>query len=245
MTGADLLLAAAMFAGAVLYSSVGHAGSSAYLAIMALFGIPPAVMRPTALVLNVLVASLTSTRYIRAGFFRWRVLWPFLAGALPFAFLGGSLQLSGGFYKPLVGAVLLFAAARLLWPRALARAEEPHDPPILPALVIGAGVGLLSGLTGTGGGIFLSPVILFLGWSAPKTTSGVAAVFILCNSIAGLAGNLASVQHLPPMLPLYAAAVLAGALVGTTLGIRFRNPGVLKALGLVEIVAGAKLFGLF
>jgi uncharacterized membrane protein YfcA len=159
--------------------------------------------------------------------------------------LGGSLQLSGGFYKPLVGAVLLFAAARLLWPRALAGAEEPHDPPIVPALFIGAAVGLLSGLTGTGGGIFLSPVILFLGWSAPKTTSGVAAVFILCNSIAGLAGNLSSVQHLPPMLPLYAAAVLSGALVGTTLGIRFRNPGVLKALGLVEIVAGAKLFGLF
>jgi uncharacterized membrane protein YfcA len=245
LTSADLLLAAAMLAGAVLYSSVGHAGSSAYLAIMALFGIPPAVMRPTALVLNVLVASLTSTRYIRAGFFRWRVLWPFLAGSLPFAFLGGSLQLSGGFYKPLVGAVLLFAAARLLWPRALAGAEEPHDPPIIPALFIGAAVGLLSGLTGTGGGIFLSPVILFLGWSAPKTTSGVAAVFILCNSIAGLAGNLSSVQHLPAMLPLYAAAVLSGALVGTTLGIRFRNPGVLKALGLVEIVAGAKLFGLF
>jgi uncharacterized membrane protein YfcA len=245
LTSADLLLAAAMFAGAVLYSSVGHAGSSAYLAIMALFGVPPAVMRPTALVLNVLVASVTSTRYIRAGQFRWRVAWPFLAGALPFAFLGGSLQLAGGFYKPLVGAVLLLAAARLLWPRAIKSAEEPHDPPILLALVIGAGIGLLSGLTGTGGGIFLSPVLLFLGWSAPKTTSGVAAVFILSNSIAGLAGNLASVQHLPPMLPLYAAAVLAGALVGTTLGIRFRNPGVLKALGLVEIVAGAKLFGLF
>ncbi len=245
MTTADLLLAACMFLGAVLYTSVGHAGASAYLALMALFGVSAPVMRPTALVLNILVASFTSVRYIRAGLFRWRTLWPFLIGALPFAVLGGAIQLPGEFYRPLVGAVLWLAAARLLWPRPIKTAEHPHDPPVITAALIGAGIGLLAGLTGTGGGIFLSPVLLFLGWSNPKTASGVAAAFILSNSIAGLGGNIASVQALPSSLPLYAGSVLAGALVGTTLGIRFNNTAVLKALGLVLIVAGFKLFDVF
>ena len=245
MTTADLLLAACMFLGAVLYTSVGHAGASAYLALMALFGLPPAVMRPTALVLNILVASLTSFRYGKAGLFRWRTLWPFLIGAAPFAFLGGSLQIPGDIYRPLLGAVLWLAAARLLWPREIKAAADPHDPPVLLGVAIGAGIGLLSGLTGTGGGIFLSPVLLFLGWSNPKVASGVVAVFILCNSIAGLGGNLASVQELPANLPLFAASVLAGAVVGTTLGIRFNSAVILKALGLVLVIAGFKLMGFF
>jgi len=245
LTSADLLLAACMFLGAVLYTSVGHAGASAYLALMALFGLPTAVMRPTALVLNVLVASLTSFRYGRAGLFRWRTLWPFLIGALPFAVLGGSLQLPGELYRPLVGAVLWIAAARLLWPREIKAIGVPQDPPVLVAALIGAGIGLLAGLTGTGGGIFLSPVLLFLGWSNPKTASGVVAAFILCNSIAGLSGNIASVQSLPANLPLFAGSVLAGALVGTTFGIRFKSAAVLKALGVVLIVAGFKLFDFF
>jgi uncharacterized membrane protein YfcA len=245
MTTADLLLALCMFLGAVLYTSVGHAGASAYLALMALFGVPAPVMRPTALVLNILVSSLTSFRYARAKLFRWRALWPFLLGALPLALLGGSLQLPGHWYRPLVGVVLWLAAARLLWPREIKAAAEPKDPPVWLAVPIGAAIGLLAGLTGTGGGIFLSPVLLFLGWSNPKTASGIVALFILCNSIAGLGGNVASVQALPTSLPLFAGAVIAGALVGTTFGLRFNNAYVLRALGLVEIVAGLKLFDLF
>src|SRR5688572_17418610 len=169
----NLLLLTGMFLAAMLYSSVGHAGASAYLALMALFGLPPAVMRPTALVLNILVASFTSLRYAKAGQFRWRTLWPFLIGALPFAVMGGAIKLPGDFYRPLVGIVLWIAAARLLWPRELKAAAEPRDPPVLLSALIGAGIGLLAGLTGTGGGIFLSPVLLFLGWSNPKTASGV------------------------------------------------------------------------
>ena len=164
---------------------------------------------------------------------------------MPFALLGGALQIPGDLYRPLVGAVLWVAAARLLWPREIKAAIDPKDPPVILAILIGAGIGLLSGLTGTGGGIFLSPVLLFLGWSNPKVASGVVAVFILCNSIAGLSGNIASVQQLPASLPLYAGAAFAGALVGTTLGIRFRSTIVLKALGLVEVVAGLKLMGFF
>jgi uncharacterized membrane protein YfcA len=241
----DLLLAICMAIGAALYSSVGHGGASAYLALMALFGVPATTMKPTALVLNLIVASLGSVRYLRAGQFRWRTLWPFLLGALPFAFLGGAIVLPGDIYKPLVGAVLLLSAVRLLWPREIRALRETQDPPIWLAILLGAAIGLLSGLTGTGGGIFLSPLLLFMAWSAPKPTSGVASLFILANSAAGLLGNLSSVQQLPAELPLFAGAVLLGALVGTTLGIRLQAPIILKSLGLVLIVAGVKLLGLF
>src|SRR5215204_5829019 len=109
---AELLLAACMFLGAALYTSVGHAGASAYIALMALFGIAPAIMRPTALALNILVASFTSYRYLSAGLFRWRTLWPFLIAAVPFAFVGGAIQIPGQYYRPLMGIVLLLGAAR-------------------------------------------------------------------------------------------------------------------------------------
>lgn len=245
ITTTDLLLALCMMFGAALYSSVGHAGASSYIALMALFGVPAAVMRPTALVLNIIVATLASTRFMRAGLFRWRTLWPFLLGALPLAFLGGAIQLPSHLYRPIVGVVLLCSAARLLWPRELKAATDWHDPPIWLAILCGAGIGLLSGLTGTGGGIFLSPLLLFLAWSAPKPASGVAAVFILFNSVSGLLGNLSSVQSLPPQLPLYAGAVVIGGLVGTTLGIRLATPLILRCLGLVLVVAGAKLIGVY
>lgn len=241
----DLLLALCMGIGAALYSSVGHAGASAYLALMALWGVPAGSMKPTALVLNIIVAAFGSARFIRAGLFRWRTLWPFLLGAMPFAFIGGALKLPGEVYRPLVGIVLLLSAARLLWPREIRALRETHDPPVWLATLLGAGIGLLSGLTGTGGGIFLSPLLLFMAWSAPKPTSGVASLFILFNSAAGLLGNLASVEQLPANLPLFAGSVLTGALVGTTLGIRLQAPIVLKALGLVLIVAGVKLLGLY
>jgi uncharacterized membrane protein YfcA len=124
-----IALAACMFLGAVLYTSVGHAGASAYIALMALFGIAPTVMRPTALALNILVASFTAARYLRAGLFRWRTVWPFLLGAVPLAFVGGAIQIPGEYYRPLVGIVLLLGAARLLWPAYLSTNQEPSDPP--------------------------------------------------------------------------------------------------------------------
>ena len=241
------LLAACMFLGATLYSSVGHGGASAYLALMALFGLAPEVMRPTALTLNIIVASLASYRFARAGLFRWRVLWPFLLGALPFAFLGGAIQLPGHFYRPLVGMVMFAAALRFLWPTKPERAQvAPHDPPIPVGGVCGVAIGFLSGLTGTGGGTFLSPLLLFRNWSDPRTASGIAALFILCTSVAGLLGNLASVRLLPAELPIFVAAALAGGLAGTTLGVhRFSPQTVRRALGAVLVVAGIKLVGLY
>ncbi|MBB4363493.1 hypothetical protein GGD65_004538 [Bradyrhizobium sp. CIR18] len=239
-----LLLAACMFAGAALYTSVGHAGASAYIALMALFGIQAAVMRPTALALNILVSAFTSFRFLRAGLFRWRVFWPFAVGAIPFAFVGGSIQLPGAYYRPLVGVVLLMSGVRLLWPRELKSNLQPEDPPIWVGVLCGIGIGFLSGLTGTGGGIFLSPLLLFLGWSDTRSASGVAAVFILCNSVAGLLGNIAIVKALPPNLWVYAIGVGMGALLGTALGIQWRPPMIL-ALGFVLLIAGLKLIGVY
>ncbi len=241
----DFALAFCIFLAAILYSSVGHAGASAYIALMALFGIPAAVMRPTALVLNIIVASFASARFVHAGLFRWRTLWPFLIGALPMAYVGGSIVLPGHVYRPMVGVILWLSALRLLWPRDLKVITEWRDPPLALAIPAGAAIGLLSGLTGTGGGIFLSPLLLFLGWSETRKASGVAAVFILCNSISGLAGNYASLNQLPDQLPMFAIAALLGAVIGTTLGIRLPTRMILKSLGLVLIVAGAKMIGVY
>lgn len=240
------LLAVLMGFGAALYTSVGHAGASAYLALMALFGLPAQVMRPTALSLNILAGSVAAFRYMRAGLFSGRTLWPLLVGAAPMAFMGGAIQLPGHFYRPLVGIVLLAAAARLLWPGAFKPLREAAPMPVAMGILAGAGIGFLSGLTGTGGGIFLSPLLLFMGWSDARTASGIAAAFILVNSVAGLSGNLASVQSLPAELPLFATFVLIGTIVGTHLGIkRFAADAILKALGVVLVVAGLKMFGLF
>jgi uncharacterized membrane protein YfcA len=241
----ELALAACMMVGAMLYSSVGHAGASAYIALMALFGVPSIMMRPTALVLNIIVASFASVRFARAGLFRWRTLWPFLLGALPFAFIGGSIQLPGEYYRPLVGGVLFVSALRLLRGNDWNAVTEWRDPPVIAGVLCGALIGLLAGLTGTGGGIFLSPLLIFMAWSAPKPASGVAAVFILCNSAAGLLGNLTQLDALPAALPLYAVAVLSGGLIGTTLGIRLAAPVILRTLGVVLLVASAKLFGVY
>jgi uncharacterized protein len=248
LVAADWWLAGLMFLAATLYTSVGHAGASAYLALMALFSVAPGVMRPTALVLNVLAGSLATARYLGAGLFRWRTFWPFALGALPMAVVGGSIQLPTATYRPMVGVVLMIAALRLLWPRSSGGESESgtRDPPIAIAIAIGAGIGLLSGLTGTGGGIFLSPILLLLSWSDTRTASGVAALFVLCNSIAGLLGNLGAVRAIPPELPLFAAAVIAGAVLGTSLGIRMLPVAwLLRAMALVLIIAGAKLIGVY
>lgn len=245
MESVDLLLALCMVLAAMLYSSVGHAGASAYIALMALFGIEASVMRPTALVLNVIVATLASVRFVKAGLFRWRALWPFLVTAIPMAWVGGAIHLPSDVYRPLVGVVLWLSAVRLLWPVELKVQHESKDAPLLIALPAGAGIGLLAGLTGTGGGIFLSPLLLFLAWAPTRQASGVAAVFVLANSLAGLGGQLASLDSLPDELPLYAGAVLVGGIAGTSLGIRVPAPIILKLLAVVLLIAGAKLVGVY
>lgn len=237
-----LLIAALMGLAAILYTAVGHGGASAYLAIMALFALPAATMKPTALVLNLIVAGFAAYRYLRAGQFDARLLLAFAVTAVPMAFIGGGIELPGEIYRPLVGVVLWVAAITLLFPSARVVEQEIKSPSLWVTLPAGAGIGLLAGLTGTGGGIFLSPLVLLFGWQEPRKTSGVAAVFIVANSLAGLSGNLTSLRSLPPELPFFAAAVVCGALLGTWLGVsRLPRKQLLQTLGLVLIVAGAKL----
>jgi uncharacterized membrane protein YfcA len=237
-------LAALIFVAAAVYSSVGHAGASGYLAAMALFGLPPAVMRPTALTLNVLVASLATLRLRHAGLVAWRPLVPLCMTSIPAAFVGGTIELPGHWYRTLVGVVLLAAAWKLFFdPRNPATQEAADATPIpwRPAAVTGLIVGLLSGLTGTGGGIFLSPLLIFFGWAGARRQAGITAPFILVNSIAGLAGNLVALQRLPDELPVFVAAALLGGFVGTQLGIRWFSVRTLqRALAVVLVVAALK-----
>lgn len=236
------LLTGAFFVAATLYSSVGHGGASAYLAIMALFSLPQEVMRPTALVLNILVASVGAWRFVRAGRFDGALFWPIAIGAIPFAFFGGTIQLPGSVYKPLLGGVLLLAAIRMTLPDAAASSRAPTPPPALASGAAGAGIGLLAGLTGTGGGIFLSPLMIFLNWTRVENTMGIAASFIVLNSAAGLAGNMSSMGALPEYLPWLVCAVALGALVGAWLGVaRYSTLMVRRALALVMLIAGLKL----
>jgi uncharacterized membrane protein YfcA len=239
-----LILAGLIFVAAALYSSVGHAGASGYLAAMAFYGVAPEVMKPTALVLNILVAIIGTALFLRAGYFSWRIFWPAAVGSVPMAFLGGALQLPGTAYKVAVGVILLFAAAHLAWfmPDAVTDRRQRRPPPIGPAVLAGAGIGLLSGLTGTGGGIFLSPVLLFMGWASARHAAGVSAAFILVNSIAGLAGHLSGVRFLPPAIPVWAAAAVLGGVLGAGLGSRKLATRTLqRLLAAVLVIAGAKL----
>jgi uncharacterized membrane protein YfcA len=233
-------LTVALLVAATLYASVGHAGASGYLAAMSFFGTPTAIMRPTALILNLLVASIATFRFSRAGLFSWDLFWPFAVGSIPLAFVGGGVILPGHWYRTLVGLILWISAVRL-W-LDLQVSGTAHRPSRPVAIVCGACVGLLAGLTGTGGGIFLSPLLLFMGWAQPRETGGVAAAFILANSAAGLAGSPASVQHVPSQLPLWAGAVLVGGFIGADLGSRrIGTPTFKRLLGVVLLIAGAKL----
>jgi uncharacterized membrane protein YfcA len=225
---------------AFLYSAVGHAGASGYIAVMALFSVAPSIVKPTALALNILVASLASYQFWRAGHFSCRLFWPFGLVAMPMAFLGGYLNLPANLFNMLVGLVLLASAARLLLkPPAEAEPQAPSKP---AALTAGGALGLLAGFTGTGGGIFLTPLLIFMRWAHTKTAAATSAVFILGNSVAGLAGNLSATQQIPGMaLPLVGAVALGGG-AGAWLGSRkLPHTAIKRLLAAVLGIAGLKL----
>jgi uncharacterized membrane protein YfcA len=235
-----LALTAGIFIVALLYSSVGHAGASGYIAVMSLLGLAPAVIKPTALSLNILVASIGAWQFWRAGHFSWRLFWPFALLSAPFAFLGGYLDLPTHVFKVLVGVVLLFSSAMFLVRPP--QESEPRAPSLGFSLSAGAGLGLLSGLTGTGGGIFLTPLLLFMHWARTKQAAAVSALFILVNSITGLAGNVSSTKQFPSFaLVLLVAAAIGGA-TGSYFGSQRFDPRLIKRLlSLVLLIAGLKL----
>lgn len=183
-----IVLPILFFVMAIIYASVGHGGASGYLAVMALFSLAPEMMRPTALMMNIAVSSLAVYFYFKAQSFSWKLFWPLAVTSIPLAYLGGTIQLSGWLFKPIIGVVLLFAAYQSLFSKQYTDSEVIASPSISLLLMAGAGLGLLSGLTGVGGGIFLSPLLLFTRWAKIRTVSGIAALFILVNSVMGLAG---------------------------------------------------------
>ena len=225
---------------AFLYSSVGHAGASGYIAVMALWGMAATTIRPTALVLNILVASITALQFRWAGHFDWKIFWPFALLSVPAAYFGGYLQLPASILKIVIGIVLLFSAARLFFRRG--DPSEIISPSRPLAIGIGAGIGFLSGLTGTGGGIFLTPLLLFCRWARTKQASAVSALFILVNSIAGLVGFISAKQPVPSLALILATAAIIGGSVGSYLGSRrFPVRAISILLATVLVIAGMKL----
>lgn len=242
MTETLVLLALAIGVAAALYSSVGHGGASAYIALMTLAGLAPAEVRPAALVLNIVVAGLGAIRYLRAGRFDWEVFWPFAITAIPASFLAGGVDVPAHIYRPLLGAALGAAALRyLVWPQidAIKASKAPRR---IVALPTGAALGALAGLTGIGGGVYLSPLLVFAGWADPQRATGIAACFIVVNSLAGLAGRWTSLATLPAYLPWFAAAAIIGGLAGTSLSLKgLDKRGILRVLGVVLGIAAAAL----
>jgi len=228
---------------ALLYSTVGHAGASGYLATMALLSFAPEVMKPTALALNIIVALVTTIRFAKAGYFSWRLFWPFALASVPMAYIGGGMHVDTTIYKILVGIALVFAALHLIL-RSKVSPDGPGavSPGIGSSLSVGGGIGFLSGLTGVGGGIFLSPVMIMLNWAGLRRTAAVAAAFILLNSISGLAGYLQKGGAFPEHLGFWSVAVVAGGYIGSTQGAtKFNSPVLRVLLGVMLVLAGLKM----
>ena len=237
-----LIIAPLIFLAALLFSSVGHGGASAYLAVFALASMAPAEMRPAALSLNVLVASIGLYKFYQVGAFNWSLFWPIALTSIPAAFIGGQITLANNSYKVLVGATLLYAAWTIF--RNANQSDDVHVRPVAKPvlLTLGAALGFVSGLTGVGGGIFLSPILLYFCWAKTKVISGVAAAFILVNSISGLLGFLSKSPSLPVGLIYWALAAVLGGLIGAQYGSRkLANPTIRKLLALVLVFAGSKM----
>ena len=225
---------------AMLYSSVGHGGASGYIAVLALLNVVPDVIRPVALSLNVVVAGFATYRFAKAGFIEWRSALPIILASMPLAFLGGGIALPVEIYRPL----LVFSALYLLWQTS--RSQTRFDVvsrkiPLLGSVGAGAGIGFLSGLTGIGGGVLLSPLFLISGWAGARQTAGIAAVFILANSVAGLAGNYVVLRSIPYEILPWSGMVLVGSFIGTSLGVRILPvKPLIWLLAVAAMISGVK-----
>lgn len=234
-----------IFLVAMAYSSVGHGGASGYLLVLALSGFAPAQMAPSALVLNLLVSGVAFLAYRREGYFVPKLFWPFTLASVPAAFLGGLLEVSPKLYSGLLAVAILFSAFRLLTVKGQGEAQNTFSgPPLRLALPIGACIGLLSGIIGIGGGIFLSPVLILLRWADAKRAAAASACFIWINSLAGLYGHSArNSPDIGGLGPLIIAAFLGG-LIGSHFGARRLGGAALcRVLASVLAVAAVKLLG--
>lgn len=226
---------------AFLYASIGHGGASGYLTVMALASVPAAQMRPTALVLNVAVSLVATVMFFLAGHFRGRLFWPFIVSSIPMAYVGGILRLPAGFFHGLLALALGLAAWRLFFPPQAG--EQLRRPPLVGMIGIGAVLGLVSGLIGVGGGIFLTPLLILAHWADARTAAAVSAPFIFLNSLAGLAGTgLCVATDLHPAWPMMVVLVPLAGWLGASWGSGFASSATLRyALGTVLCLGVGKL----
>ena len=230
-----------LFVVAFLYASVGHGGASGYLALMALFGMAPEFMKPTALLLNLFVSLSAFILFYRGGHFKWKLFLPFALASIPMSFVGGVISLDAEIYKKLLGVLLLIPVIRMLFfPNT--NESELKEGNIGLSIFIGATIGFLSGLIGIGGGIILSPILLMMRWTNQKQTAAISALFIFVNSLSGLAGQLSTGLVLQSSMVSYVAVAFCGGTIGGWLGAGKFNQQILKyLLAIVLFVAALKL----
>ncbi|MFZ0021893.1 MAG: sulfite exporter TauE/SafE family protein, partial [Acetobacteraceae bacterium] len=239
--GVSLTVAALMACASLLYAMAGQAGGTAFLAIMAFGGFPAAEMRPTALLLNIIAAGYATWLLQRRAILDWKMIARLAAPSLATAFAGGLLVLTDVTYAIVTGLLLIVAAILMV---VMRKADRVEARPIgfLPAALAGAGAGFVSGLTGVGGGVFLTPILVGLRWYSPKGAAAISPPFILCNSIVGLAGAWLSGQRFAASLPLYAISVLGGAIIGTATGLRWMSERATRyVLAAILLLAGLRL----
>ena len=230
-----------LFLVAFLYASVGHGGASGYLALMAIYGIAPEVMKPTALLLNLFVSLTSFVQFYRGGHFKWKLFVPLAVASVPLAFLGGLITIDASIYKKVLGLLLLIPIVRFLFFPNIPVNELKKSNNIL-SLIIGGTIGLLSGMIGIGGGIILSPILLLLKWTDQKQTAAISALFIFVNSLSGLAGQLTKGIHFSPDMLAYVGIAFTGGICGAWFGSLKFNQNILKyVLAVVLMLAAYKL----
>jgi uncharacterized membrane protein YfcA len=235
-----LLVASLIGCVSLLYAAAGQAGGTAFLAVMAFAAFPATEMRATALLLNIVAAGYATWRLHRRGAIDRKML-SLTVPSLATAFLGGLLVLDGQVYFTVTGLLLIAAAALMVFKRT-ADTVKARPVQLLPAAAVGAGAGFISGLTGVGGGVFLTPLLIAFGWAPPRGAAALSPPFILCNSMVGLAGVLLAGQTLAPDMVVYSVGALGGAIIGTVIGLRWMSErGTRYVLAAILLFAGVRL----